>query len=185
MLELHGGGGLFALGGDLGEKAFASGVEELFYGGGFGGVGGGALGGVGLVAGGQALVHLLIHAAGVGGRGDEVFVAAAELEEVEDGIAVAVGGSAGGEGAVEVIECAAAEAVGGVDAGMSILRGEAKEIGGAELEAFAGGFEAEDGGGGVVEGEVGFELGAGDGVGDGGDAAAEVETFGLGGISVG
>jgi hypothetical protein len=37
------------------------------------------------------------------GVGVEVFVAAAEFEEVEDGITVALGGEAGGEGAVSVV----------------------------------------------------------------------------------
>ena len=99
-VEIDGGG--FALGGEGGEHGLAVGVEEGADGGGFGGVGGGSGGGAGLVAGGEALLHLLVHAAGMLGIGREVLVAAAEFEEVEDGVAVAVGGGARGERAVHV-----------------------------------------------------------------------------------
>ena len=179
-LEVEIGGGLVALGGDLGNEALAVGVEEGFDGGGFGGVGGRALGGDGLVAGGQALVHLLVDAAGVGGVRGEVFVATAELEEVEDGVAVAVGGGAGGEGAVEMADGALRETVGGVDAGEGVFGCEAEEEGRGEFEAAACFGVAEERGGGVVEGEGGLELGAGDGVVDGRNFVAEVETLGLG-----
>ena len=49
-----------------------------------------------------------------------------------------------------------------------------------EFEAAAGFGVAEEGGGGVVEDEGGFEAGAGEGVLDAGDFFAEVEAFGLG-----
>ncbi len=123
--EVEIGGGLVAIGGDLGEEALAVGIKESFDCFGLGGVGGGTFGGDGLVAGRQALMHLLVDAAGVGGVGGEVLVAAAELEEVEDGVAVAVGGGAGGEGAEGLGERAVAEAVGGVDARVVVLGGEA------------------------------------------------------------
>ena len=150
--EVEIGGGLVAIGGDLCEEALAVGIKESFDCFGLGGVGGGTVGGDGLVAGRQALMHLLVDAAGVGGVGGEVLVAAAELEEVEDGVAVAVGCGAGGEGAVEVREGAFGEAIGGVDAGVVVLGGEAEEEGGGELEAAAGFGVSEEGGGGVVEG---------------------------------
>ena len=110
----------------------------------------------------------------------EIFDAAAEFEEIEDGVAVAVGGGARGERAVEVGQRALAEPVGGVDARVGVLRGEAQEEGRAQPEAAARFVQAEDGGGGVVEGEGRLELGAGDGVVDAGDARAEVETLALG-----
>jgi hypothetical protein len=110
----------------------------------------------------------------------EVFGAAAELVEVEDGVAVAVGGGARWERTVGVREGAAAEAVRRVDARISVLGGEAEEEGRVQAQAAAGFCEAEDGGGGVVERERGLELGACDGVVDAGDAGAEVEALTLG-----
>ena len=89
-------GGVFAVEGDGDDHGFAAGVEEFFYCGGFGGV---LLGRAGLFAGLDALVHLAVDAAGMLGVRGEVFVAAAEFEEVEDGVAIALGGEARGEGA--------------------------------------------------------------------------------------
>ena len=157
----------------------AAGVEEGLHGGGLGCVSRGALGRAGLVAGREALLHLLVDAAGMLGIRREVFDAAAEFEEVEDGVAVAVGGGARGERAVEVGQRALAEAVGGVDARVGVVGGEAEEERRAQLEAAARFVEAEDGGGGVVEGERRLELRAGDGVVDAGYAVAQVEALGL------
>ena len=179
-LEVEAGGGLLALGGELGEKGFAVRGEEGFDGGGLGGVGGRALGRAGLVAGREALVHLTVDAAGMLRIRREVLGAAAELEEVEDRVAVAVGGGARGERAVGVGQRAAAEVVGGVDARVGVPGGEAEEEGRVQAQAAAGLGEAEDCGGGVVERERGLELGAGDGVVDAGDASAEVEALTLG-----
>jgi hypothetical protein len=53
-----------------------------------------------------------------------------------------------------------------------------------QAKAFAGLLGAEDVAGGAVEGEEGFELGAGAGELDGGDAVAEVEAFGEDGGAV-
>ncbi len=152
--KLHAGGGFFAGEADVDDHGFAAGVEEFFYGGGFGGV---LLGGAGLLAGLDALVHLAVDAAGVFGIGGEVFVAAAEFEEIEGGVAVALGGETRGEGAVHLREAAFGELVGGVDAGEFVVEGEAEEVGGVEFEAAAGFGVAEVGGGGVVEDEGGFE----------------------------
>ena len=178
-LEVEIGGGLLALGGELGEEGFAVGREENLDGGGFGGVGGCALGRAGLIAGRETLVHLLVDAAGMLGIWREILDAAAELEEVEDGIAVAVGGGARGKGAVGVGEGAAAEAVRRVDARIGVLGGEAQEEGRVQAQAATGFGEAEDGSGGVVERERGLELGASDGEVDAGDAGAQVEALGL------
>ena len=95
----------------------------------FGVVGGGALGSACLVAGREALLHLLVDTARMLRIGSEIFDAAAELEEVEDGIGVAVGGGAGRERTVKVAEGALREAVGGVDAWVGVLGGEAEEEG--------------------------------------------------------
>ncbi len=154
FFELHAGGGLFALEADGDDHAFAAGVEEFFYGCGFGGV---LLWRAGLFAGREALVHLAVDAAGMLGVGREVFVAAAEFEEVEDGVAVALGGEARGEGAVHLGEAALGELVGGVDAGEGVLHRHAEEVGRVELEAAAGFGVSEEGGGGVVEDERGLE----------------------------
>jgi len=178
-LEVKVDGGLLALGGELGDEGLAVGGEEGFDGGGLGGVGGCSCGRAGLIAGREALVHLLVDAAGVLGIRREVLGAAAEFEEVEDGVAVAVGGGARGKRAVAVGEGAAAEAVGGVDARVGVPGGEAEEEGRVQAQAAAGLGEAEDGGGGAIERERGLELGAGDGVVDAGYASAEVEALGL------
>ena len=143
-LEVEIGGGAFAVGGELGEEGFAVGGEEGLDGGGLGGVGGCACGRAGLIAGRETLVHLLIDAAGMFGIRGEVFVAAAEFEEVEDGVAVAVGGGARGERAVGVGQRAAAEAVGGVDARVGVVGGEAQEEGRVQAQAAAGFGATED-----------------------------------------
>ena len=176
FFELHAGGRLFAFESDGDDHALAAGVEEFFHRSGFGGV---LLGRAGLLAGLDALVHLAVDAAGMLGVGSEVFVAAAEFEEVEDGVAVALGCEARGEGAVHLGEAALGELVGGVDAGEGVLHGHAEEVGGVELEAAAGFGVSEEGGGGVVEDERGFEGGAGDAVLDACDLFAEVEALGL------
>ncbi len=106
-------------------------------------------------------------------------MAAAEFEEIEGGVAVALGGEARGEGAVHLREAAFGELVGGVDAGEFVFDGEAEEVRRVELEAAAGFGVAEVEGGGVVEDERGFEAGAGEGVLDACDFFAEVEAFGL------
>jgi len=111
------------------------GVEEGLYGLGFGLV---LVGGAAEVAGGHALLHLAVGAAGVRGRDVEVLVAAAELEEVEDGVAVALGGGAGGEGAVHLGERFFGEAVSGVDAGVGVLNCQPQEEGRVEAHAAAG-----------------------------------------------
>ena len=176
-LEVKLGGGCFALGGEGREHGLAAGVEETLYSGGFGFVGRGAGRRAGLVARREALVHLLVDAAGMLGIRGEIFVAAAELEEVEDGVAVAVGGGARWERAVEVVEGALAEAVGGVDARVGVLGGEAEEERRAQAKATAGFVEAEDCGRRVVEGEGRLELRAGDGVVDAGDAVRRLRRF--------
>ena len=137
-LEVEAGGGLLALGGELSEERFAVGGEEGLDCGGFGGVGGRALGRAGLVAGREALVHLTVDAAGMLGIRGEVLGAAAELEEVEDGVAVAVGGGARRKRAVGVGQRAAAETVGGVDAREGVPGGEAEEEGRVQAQAAAG-----------------------------------------------
>jgi hypothetical protein len=114
------------------------------------------------------------------GIGFEVFVAAAKLEEVEDGVAVSFGGEARGEGAVHLREAALGELVGGVDAGEGVLHRHAQEVGGVELEAASGFGVSEERGGGVVEDKGGFEGGAGEAVLDAGDFFAEIEALGLG-----
>jgi hypothetical protein len=113
------------------------------------------------------------------GVGGEVFVAAAELEEVKDGVAVSLGGEARGEWAVHLSEAVLRELVGGVDAREGVLHGHAEEVGGVELEAAASLGVSEEGGGCVVEDERGLEAGAGNAVLDGGDFFAEVEAPGL------
>jgi hypothetical protein len=118
------------------------------------------------------------------GVGLEVFVAAAEEEEIEHGVAVAVGGGAGGEGAEGFGERFFAEAVGGVDAGVFVREGDAEEVGSVEAESAASFFGTEGFAGGLVEEECGFEVGASAGVLDGADAVAEVETFGEDGLAV-
>jgi len=178
-LEVEFDGGVFAVGAEWGEHRFAAGVEERFHGGGFGDVGGGALGRAGLVARREALLHLLVYAAGMLGIRGEVLDAAAQLEEIEDCVAVAVGGGARGERAVEIGERTLREAVGGVDARVGVFGGEAEEERRAQLEAAARLVEAEDGCGGVVEREGGLELGAGDGVVDAGYTVAKVEALRL------
>ena len=60
-------GGLFALGGELRKKRFAVGSEEGLDRGGLGCVGGCARRRAGLIAGREALVHLLIDATGMFG----------------------------------------------------------------------------------------------------------------------
>ena len=152
------------------------GVEEFFYGCGFGGV---LLGRAGLFAGLDAFVHLAVDAAGMLGVGSEVFVAAAQFEEVEDGVAVTLGCETGGEGAVHLREAALRELVGGVDAGEGVFHRHAEEVGGVEFEAAAGFGVSEERGGGVVEDERGFEGGAGDAVLDACDLFAKVEALGL------
>jgi hypothetical protein len=189
--EVHGLGGGLALGGDLIEEGLASGAEEVEDALGLGGVllrgaalGVDGLGGCGTgLAGLHALLDVAEDAAGVGGVGLEVFVASAEEEEVKDGVAVAIGGGAGGEGAEGLGEGFLAEAVGGVDAGMFVRHGDAEEVRGVETEAAACGFGTEGGAGGVVEKEGGFEVGAGAGVVDGADFFAEVEAFGEDGFA--
>jgi hypothetical protein len=98
------------------------------------------------------------------GVGSEFFVAAAEFEEVEDGVAVTLGGEAGGEGAVHLGEAAFGELVGGVDAGEGVLHRHAEEVGGVEFEAATSVCISEESGSGIVEDERGFEGGAGDAV---------------------
>ena len=71
------------------------------------------------------------------GIGREVFITAAKFEEVEDGVAVAVCGGARRKWAVGVGQCAAAEAVGGVDAREDVLGGEAEEEGCVQAQAAA------------------------------------------------
>ena len=53
----------------------------------------------------EAAVHLAVDAAGVGGRGLEIFFAAADLEEVEQLVVEVFGGGAGCEG--PIVEAAA------------------------------------------------------------------------------
>jgi hypothetical protein len=118
------------------------------------------------------------------GIGREVLVAAAELEELKDGIAVAFGSGAGGVRADELGEAALGELVGGVDARVGVGERDAEEVGRVEAEAFAGGFGTEDGAGGAVEHEDGFELGAGAGPLDEADLVAEVEALGEDGLAV-
>ena len=116
-LEVHGLAGGLALRGDFVEEGLAAGGEEGEDALGFAGVLLGSAGcGVAFLAGLHALVHLAVDAAGVLGVGHKVFVAAAQEEEVEDGVAIALGGGAGGEGAEGFVERFFAEAVGGVDA---------------------------------------------------------------------
>ena len=102
-LEVEFGGGAFAVGGKAREHGFAMGVEKGVHGGSFGGIGSGAGGRAGLVARREALVHLAVDAAGVFGIGHKVLDAVGQR--------------------------AFAEAVGGVDARVVILRGEAQEEG--------------------------------------------------------
>ena len=92
LFELHFGGGLVAGAFDVGEHGFAMGGEEGLDREGFGAV---LVGVAGHVAGGHAFFHLAVGAAGVIGMDLKVFVAAAEFEEVEDGVAVALGGRRG------------------------------------------------------------------------------------------
>ena len=126
-LEVEFGRGGFAFGGERREHGLAVRREEGLHGCGFGGVRGCALGSAGLVAGREALFHLLVDAAGVLGIRGEVLDAAAEFEEVEDRVAVAVGGGARGERAVGGRERALVEPVGGVDARVGVVGGEAQE----------------------------------------------------------
>jgi hypothetical protein len=84
-----------ALGGDLVEQGLATGAEEGEDALGFGDVLGGRTGdGIAFLTGHQALADVAVDAAGVFGIGREVLVTAAQLEEVEHGVAVAVGGGA-------------------------------------------------------------------------------------------
>jgi hypothetical protein len=85
------------------------------------------------------------------GIGSKVFIAAAEFEEVEDGVAVTLGGEARGEGPVHLSEAAFGELVGGVDAGELVLHGHAEEVGSVELEAATRLGVTEECSGGVVE----------------------------------
>lgn len=91
FFELHSGGGFFPGETDFDDHALAASVEEIFYRCSFGSV---LLRCAGLFAGLDAFAHLAVDAAGMLGVGCEVFVAAAEFEEVERGIAVALGGEA-------------------------------------------------------------------------------------------
>ena len=65
--------------------------------------------------------------------------------------------------------------------GKVVAGGHAEEDGRAEVEALAGVFGAEGRRGGLVEGEEGFELGAGEGEFDAADEGGELEAFGLAG----
>jgi hypothetical protein len=114
------------------------------------------------------------------GVGLEVFVAAAQLEEVKHGVAVALGGEARGEGAIHLREAAFGELVRRVDARESVLHRHAEEVGRVDFEAASGFGVSEESGGGVVEDERGFEGGTGNAVLDARDFFAEVETLGLG-----
>ena len=119
------------------------------------------------------------------GVGGEVFIAAAEFEEFEHGVAVSIGGGAGGEGAEGLGERFFAEAVGGVDARVGRAHGDAQEAGRMQAQSTAGFFGTEGGAGGVVEQQGGFELGAGAGVVDEADAVAEVEALAGDGLAAG
>ena len=81
----------------------------------------------------------------------KVFMAATKFEEIEGGVAVTLRGGTRGERAVGLVETAPAEAIGGIDAGVGMLQGEAQEVGSMQAQAFAGLVGTEDGGGRVVE----------------------------------
>jgi hypothetical protein len=170
-------GGL-ALGDDLVEQGLAASGEEVEDAGGFGGVLGGCAGGrISLFTGHEALVHLAVDAAWVVGIGLEVFIAAAEFEEIEHGVAVALGGGAGRERTEGLGEGLFAEAICCVDAWMLVRDRDAEEVGCMEAEALACLVGTEGGAGCVVEQQGGFEVGAGAGVVDEADAVAEVEAL--------
>ena len=128
FFELHFGAGAVAglLGGVL--ERCAAGAQELFHAGGFAAI---FLDRHDGLAGAQAAVHLAIDAAGVGGRGLEIFFAAADLEEVEQFGVEMLGGGAGGERSV--VE-AAAEARRHHGARELVVEREAQECGRAEAD---------------------------------------------------
>ena len=168
--EIHVGAGLFA-GGDGGvEEGLASGVEEGCDAGRFLGVFGGA---DDLLAGSEAAAHFAVDAAGVGFGGDEVFLAAAELEEVEEFGFEHGGGGAGTEGS-EVDGGGTAEAGDDLGAGEGVGEDEFEVRGEAEADFFAV-VGAEVLAGEVQDEELGFEFGAGELVFDTGSGFAEVE----------
>lgn len=160
LLEVHGFTGCFALGGNFVKHRLAARGEERLHARGFGGV---IVGCAGALAGLDALLHFAVGTPRVVGVDLQVFIAAAELEEVEDGIAVALGCGARGEGTECVVERAPAELVSGVDARMLVLHGDAEEVRRVEAQPFACLLRAEGGAGGAVHDQRGFEVGAGAG----------------------
>ena len=118
------------------------------------------------------------------GIGSEIFVAAAEEEEVEDGVAGAFGGGARREGAEGFGEGFFAEAIGGVDARMRLRHRDAQNVGRVEAKALARFLRAEGRAGGAVEEQGGFEVGAGARPLDPVNAGAEIEALGGEGLAV-
>lgn len=187
-----GGGGGF-------EERGALGGEEVDEAVGFGAV---FVGGDGLLAGAEALHHLAVDAAGVVWSGREVFLAAADLEEVEEVVVELFGGGAGEEGPV-VEGVGGGEAGGDGGAGEGIGEMDFEQDGGAEFEegvvglweVEAGELIEEEGRGEAGGGEVVFDQGGGGGEGEkagggaggeeAGEAAAEAGGAGEVGAGVG
>lgn len=164
---------------DGGQKGLTGRVDELGEAGDFGAVLGRR---DDFLTGPEAAAHFAVNAAGVIGVGDEVFLAAADLEEVEHFGFESFGCGAGAEGAV-------VEGVGGREAGGDLgswefVGEEEFDVGGeaetCEAEVVVGEVEA----GGGMEGEVGGEAGGSEGVFDAGGEGVEVEEAGGGGGGV-
>src|SRR5579862_971741 len=120
-------------------------VDETLAAGGEKGVDGGgllrvALVGAALEAGCEALLHLGVDAAGKARIGMEVFVAAAQIEEVEHAFEEGFGGDAGREGSEEIGGGGFCNAIGYIYAGISVVHRHAQKGRRLEMEALARAF---------------------------------------------
>ena len=131
------------------------------------------------IAGREALVHLAVDAAGMLGVGRELFVAAAQLEEVEHGVAVR-GRPPRARGTDRSSwRPTLREPVGGVDAREPVLYPKAQEVRRPQLQPAPRLVASENCERSIVEGQRRLEFGTGDGVLDASDATAQVQALAL------
>src|ERR1700761_798755 len=126
-------GGCVALLADVHEIAFTVSGEEATDGFGFFAVAGV---GAGLLAGGEAHLHLAVDAAGMGGVGVQVFFAAAEKEELQQLVGIAFGGGAGGKWTEGPLRIFCAGLVGYGEARVSVAAVELDECRRAQMHPF-------------------------------------------------